>query len=83
MNFFCPLQKSFAHFSTILPSLGPFCPDCSSFCPLLSSGQEWGVLGSLVELRCFVYVHIPERPLAGGLCRLSKEQGLGVVFWAK
>ena len=26
-----------------------------------------------------MYVLIPER----GVCRLSKEQGLGVVFWAK
>ena len=33
-------------------------------------GWGWG---------CFVYVHIPER----GLRRLSKEQGLLVVFWAK
>ena len=27
---------------------------------------------------CFVYVHIPEK----SVWRLSKEQGMGVVFWA-
>ena len=66
---FAHFQKSFAHFSNILPSWGPKCPDGSSFCPL--SGQEQGCFR--VGLWLFVYVHIPKRVV----CLLSKEQGLG------
>ena len=63
-------RKVLPHFSKTLPSWGQNCPDGSSFCPLSSSGQEKG---------CFQGVHIPER----GVWLLSKEQGLGVVLWAK
>ena len=45
-TFFCPLLlKSFVHFSNSLPSLGPGCPDGSSFCRISSSGQEKGCFG--------------------------------------
>ena len=78
MNFFfCPLLEQFCYFSSILPSCGPFCPDGISFCPLSSSGQENGCFG--VRLGVFCVRTYPER----GLWRLSKEQGLVVVFWAK
>ena len=55
-------RKNFALLSDILdilPGWGPFCSDCSSFCPLSSSGQENRCFGR--GKRCFVYVHIPER----------------------
>ena len=39
-NSFCPLLESFVHFSDVLPSWGPDCPDDSSFCPLSSSGLD-------------------------------------------
>ena len=51
--------------------------DCSSFCPLSSSGQEMGCFGW--SWGCFKYLHIPKR----GVQWLSKEQGLVVVFWTK
>ena len=44
--------KSFAHFSNILPSGGPNCPDGSSFCPLSSSGQEKGCFGAGMGVFC-------------------------------
>ena len=43
--FFAHFQKSFVHCSNILPSWGSGCPDCSSYCPLSSSGQEKGCFG--------------------------------------
>ena len=75
--FLCQLLEIFAHFSNILPSWGPNCPDGTSFCPLSSSGKVKGCFGR--GCGCFVYVHIPERCV----WQLSKEQGLGVVFWTR
>ena len=52
INFFAHFWKSFAHFSNILPSWGPNCPDCSSFCPLSISGQEKGCFGVSLWVFC-------------------------------
>ena len=49
-------------------------PSCSSFCPLSSSGQEKGCFGMGFGVFC-VCTYPPKG--------LSKEQGLGVVLWAK
>ena len=42
----------FAHFSNILPSWGPFCPDGRSLCPLSSSGQEKRCFGARLFCAC-------------------------------
>ena len=79
-NFFLPTSRKAVHFSNILLSWGcPEAPDGSSFCPLSSAGpaRKRSVLGW--GWGCFVYVHIPE----SGVWRLSKEEGLGLIFWAK
>ena len=37
--FFCPILAKFCPLLEVWSSLGPDCPDHTSFCPLLSSGQ--------------------------------------------
>ena len=52
-NFFLPIsRKKNSHFSNILPSWGPNCPDYSSFCPLSSSGQKKGSFGVGLGVFC-------------------------------
>ena len=76
--FFWPTsRKGLFTFQAFCPRGSPGCPDCSSFCPLRDQARKRGVLGW--GWGCFACVHIPER----GVWLLSKEQGLGVVFWAK
>ena len=72
-----PLLEKFCPLSNILPSWGPFCPECSSFCPLSSSGQEKGCFG--VGFGAFCVRTYPQK----GFVLLNKEQGLVVIFWAK
>ena len=76
-NFFCPFLERFCHFSKFWPSWGPFCQDSSSFCPLSTSGKEKGCFGAGFWGVLCTYIS-PK-----GVCSLSKEQGLLVVFWAK
>ena len=49
---FCPLLEKFCPLLNILHSWGPNCPDCSSFCPLSSSGQEKGCFGVGLGVFC-------------------------------
>jgi hypothetical protein len=80
-----PMNKFFLPTSRkVLPTFQTFCPDGVHFAQTVvhfahfqNQARKRGVLGW--EWGCFVFVHIPER----GLWRLSKEQGLVVVFWAK
>ena len=83
-NFFCPLLEKFCQLIKYLPKWGPACPDCTSFCPLSSSGQEKGYFGGFWG--CFVYIHILEKCV----WMLSKKQGWGWIsgqnetpIWAK
>ena len=50
--FFAHFYKSFVLFLNILPSWGPGCPDCSSFHPVSSSGQEKGCFGLGLGVFC-------------------------------
>ena len=66
MNNFSPqLLESLVHFVKILPSWCPDCPDCSSFCPLSSSGQDCGTLHLCSAHACSqvsVYQHLSVGP---------------------
>ena len=72
-------RKALPMFSNMLPTWAPNCPDNSSFCQV--QARKRGVLGWAwgPSWGCFVYVYISKR----GVLWLSKEQRLGVVFWAK
>ena len=72
--------ESFAHFSNILPSWGPFCPGSSSFCPLSTSGQEKGCFG--VGLGVFCVCTYPQKGFVTGESRTGVAR-LVVVVWAK
>ena len=68
----------------VLPTFQTFCPVWVHFAQTVVhlahfqvQARKRGVLGRGSGF--FVFLHIPER----GLQRLSKEQGLMVVFWAK
>ena len=79
-KFFLPTSKKvLSTFQTFCPVGGPVCPAQTvvHFVHCQVQASKSGVLGWV--WRCFVYVHIPER----GVWLLSKEQELGVVFWAK
>ena len=67
---------TFQIFWNILPSWGPNSPDCSSFCPRSSSGQEKGCFWVGLEMFC-VCTYPRKR------CVSEQRRGLGVVFWAK
>ena len=79
---FADFWKKFDHFSNILPSWGPYCPDCSSSCSLSSSGQQKGWFAVGLGVFC-EYIHIPNLDPKRGLWWLSKEECQVVVFWAK
>ena len=77
-KFFLPTSRK------VLPTFQIFCPigvqiaqKVVHFAHFQVQARKKGGLGW--ALGRFVYVHIPER----GVWHLSKEQGLGVVFWAK
>ena len=77
-NLFLPTSRH------VLPIFQTFCPvgvqiaqTVVRFAHFQVQARKRGVLGW--AWGCFVYLLILER----GVWRLSKEQGLGVVFWAK
>ena len=77
-RFFLPTSRK------VLPTFQTFCSvgihfaqTVLHFAHFQNQATKRCVLGWV--LRCFVYLHISER----GLLRLSKEQGLEEVFWAK
>ena len=65
-KFFLPSsRKKFAHFSNILPRLGPECPDGVSFYPLSSSGPAGSASrghGVLARGQVAVYHHLSMGP---------------------
>ena len=79
------MKKIFLPTSRIfLPAFQTFCPDAVHFAQTVvhfahfqNQAKKRGVWGW--GWGCFLLVHILER----GLLRLSKEQWLLVVFWAK
>ena len=76
-NFLFPLLEKFCPLSNILPNWGLNCPDRQvDFVHFQVQVRKRAVLRW--AWGCFVFVHIPERCV----WLLSKEQGLGVVFWA-
>ena len=69
--------RSLAHFSNFLPSVGPNCPDYSSFCPLSSSGQEKGCFG--VGLVVFCICTYPQK---GFVAQAAESRtGVGHSWW--
>ena len=70
-------RKVWHMFQTFCPHGVLFAQTVVHFAHFQNQARKRGILGW--GGGCFVFVHVPER----GLCRLSKEQGLVVIFWAK
>ena len=77
-HFFLPTsRKVLSTFQKICPVGVQFAQTVVHFAHFQVQARKSGVLGW--GWGCFVSVHVPER----SLWRLSKEQGLMVIFWAK
>ena len=76
-------RKVLSTFQTICPILVQFAQTVVNFAHFQVQARKRGVFGW--GWGCFVFVNIQESPKRAerGLWRLSKEQGFGVVFWAK